>query len=417
MGTNRRPHYVQHTRIQPMGRKPSNHQLPPGVEVHGSKLRISFSWQGERCRESLQVTPTPATIKRAGNLRSEIKQLIDLGVFTETHYQKYFPESARFISSAGIMLFGQFAQDYLDSVEVSANTRNEYRKVLMRYWMPPLSTRDIRTVRYSELRHLVNSIEWSSAKTRNNALIPLRGIFDMAYLDEVIDSNPADRLRNLKHQKAPPDPFTRTEMELILSAMKDQLTGLDKIYASYFELAFWTGMRPSEILALKWDDIDFRSGYARVEKAQTKGRLNLQTKTARHREVALNDRAIAALKSIRHLTATSPSGCIFIAPQTQEPIASDQAPGRVWRKVLRKLGIRYRKPYNTRHTYATIHLMAGVQLSLIAKQLGNSVIMVTTVYSKWITSELDQAELSKVDSDIEKLSFAPKLSQNKKQAI
>lgn len=397
-----------------MGRKTSIHQLPPGVEIHGSKLRVSFVWQGERCREPLQVSPTPASIQRAGRLRAEIKQLIDLGVFTLTHFQKYFPESARFTSNIATLQFGQMAQEYLDSVEVSVNTRNEYRKLLTRYWMPELSGRDMTTIRYSELRHLVNSIEWSSAKTRNNALIPLRGVFEMAYLDELIDSNPSDRLRNIKHQKDPPDPFNRDEMELIISSMKQHLHGFDKIYTAYFELAFWSGMRTSEMLALTWDDIDFNTGYAKVEKAQSKGTLNMQTKTAQQREVVLNDRAVGALRSIRHLTAANPSGRVFLAPQTQKPILSDRAPARVWRKILRKTEVRYRKAYNTRHTYATIHLMAGVNPALIAKQLGNSIIMVTTVYSKWITSEQDQEELSKVDSGNKSLGFVPILSQETK---
>jgi integrase len=118
-----------------------------------------------------------------------------------------------------------------------------------------------------------------------------------------------------------------------------------------------------------------------------------------------------AIKKLRLLTGAHPSKRLFIAPQTQEPIVSDQAPARVWRKVLRKSGIRYRKPYNTRHTYATLHLMSGVNPALIAKQLGNSIIMVTTVYSKWITSEQDQEELGKVDSSGKKAYLAPKKPQ------
>jgi integrase len=89
---------------------------------------------------------------------------------------------------------------------------------------------------------------------------------------------------------------------------------------------------------------------------------------------------------------------VFLAPETMEPLVSDQAPDRVWRKALRKLGIPYRTAYNIRHTFATLHLMAGLNPALIVKHLVNSIIMVTTTYAKWITSEQVLRVLSRVDS-------------------
>jgi integrase len=52
------------------------------------------------------------------------------------------------------------------------------------------------------------------------------------------------------------------------------------VHAAYFEFALFTGMRPSEMLALRWSDIDLRESYARVSKAQSKGRLNNKTKVS-----------------------------------------------------------------------------------------------------------------------------------------
>lgn len=403
-----------------MDQKPLQPDLPPGVELHRNRIRVCFYWNGERYRESLPLPPTPKNIQRAGRLRGEIKHLLDLGVFTTTHFNQYFPDSTRFDKDLNCIQFGQLAQEWMDNLEVSTNTKNEYRKVLNRYWMPPLAGRDITSIRYSELRSLVNGIDWTSPKTRNNALIPLRGVFALAYLDELIDSDPSDRLQNLKHQKEPPDPFSRDELEQITSWMWSNFTGLDRIYACYFELAFWTGMRPSEMLALNWSDIDWRSGYARVEKAQSKGQLNNRTKVAKVRDVKLNDRALHALRELKPLTFAHPSGRVFIAPQTGEPIVSDQAPGRKWRKALRKVGIRHRKAYNTRHTFATMYLMAGATPAWIANQLGNSVIMVTTVYAKWMKSDQDTAEIEKVDSTIgkrEKERFSPQIAPKTKSVL
>ena len=53
-------------------------------------------------------------------------------------------------------------------------------------------------------------------------------------------------------QKEPPDPFTLEEAEVILGYLKNE-----PVFHNYFELAFFSGMRTSELIALTWQDIDF----------------------------------------------------------------------------------------------------------------------------------------------------------------
>lgn len=370
--------------------------LPPGIEVRGDRIRICFSWEGQRYREPYPFPASPENIKRAGRLQGEIKQRIKMGVFTLEDLRTYFPGSAR-IGAGPSTLFGIIAQDWLDSVQVSQNTRDEYVKSLNRYWIPALASRPINAIRYSELRTLVNNIEWSSAKTRNNNLIPLRGVFAMAYADELIDRNPADRLKNQIHQKEPPDPFSREEADTIIAHLYTA-DGWDKIHAAYFEFAFYSGMRTSEMLALTWDDVDFRKGYVRVAKARSKGRMNDRTKTAVVRDVLLNDRSRHALQVAKELTFLA-GGAVFRSGRyhAQEEYKTEKAQRAVFTRALKKLGMRHRKAYNTRHTYATMLLMAGANPAFVASQLGHSVTMTLTVYSKWIQGEADQRELDKLD--------------------
>jgi integrase len=82
------------------------------------------------------------------------------------------------------------------------------------------------------------------------------------------------------------------------------------VHAAYFEFAFFTGMRTSEMLALQWSDIDFVSNYARVSKAQSKGHLNDRTEIAEVRDVCLNDRALHALQAVKPLTFLA-GDCVF----------------------------------------------------------------------------------------------------------
>jgi len=385
-----------------MGRKPS--QLPTGISLEGNRIIIRFTWNGERVREPYHLPATPKNIERAGALRSEIAHRIKFGLFTHADFAKHFPRSTRVLADDA-PLFGQLAQLWLDQVEVSPNTRNEYRKVLNRYWMPMFAPRPINSFTFSELRAAVNGIEWSSAKTRNNALIPLRGVFELAVEDELIDRDPSARLKNLKHQKQPADPFTREEAEQIIAHLYEEYAGHSVVHAAYFEFAFFTGMRPSEMLALQWSDIDLKRHYARVAKAQSKGRLNDQTKTATVRDVILNERALHALKAIKPYTYLA-GGPVFASPgktgykQPGEGYKTEKAQRMVFTRTLKKLGIRHRPAYNTRHTYATMLLMAGANLAFVAAQLGHSITMTTTVYGKWLSGKADAAEMAKLAASI-----------------
>lgn len=287
------------------------------------------------------------------------------------------------------------AQTYLNLADVSPNTRNEYRKALMAYWQPEFAAVPVDEITTADIRRALGAIEWRSNKTRNNALIPLRGVLDLCVQDELIQVNPADRIKNLKHQKPEIDPFTAEESELILAELYRRYTGEQEIYAIYFELAFWTGLRTSELIALRWDDVDWRAGTINITKAQSKGRLNATTKTRTSREVLLNDRSMAALKKAKALTYLQGQQ-VIVSPATGRGWISDKAPRVILTRTLRKLGIRHRPAYNTRHSYATRCIMAGMNVAFIAQQLGHSVQMLLSTYGKWIHGEASRAEMSKL---------------------
>lgn len=75
-----------------------------------------------------------------------------------------------------------------------------------------------------------------------------------------------------------------------------------------------------------------------------------------------------------------------------------------WKTTLRELGIRYRRPYNTRHTYATLGIMSGARPAFLAGQLGHSLQVFFQVYAKWINSKDDREEIAELDEAIAHLS-------------
>jgi integrase len=60
--------------------------------------------------------------------------------------------------------------------------------------------------------------------------------------------------------------------------------------------------------------------------------------------------------------------------------------------------MRYRSPYSTRHTYATMMLMAGMTPTFCAMQLGHSVEMFLRTYAKWIDGGQNALEMGRLEA-------------------
>jgi integrase len=194
-----------------------------------------------------------------------------------------------------------------------------------------------------------------AGKTLNNYLIPLRGVFEFARRDGAIVTNPAHALENARVQEPAPDPFTLPEVVAILDGRAERE---DSQIVGKFAAAFFGGFRPSERIALRWADVDFQQRTVRVQRAMVRGRTKDSTKTYLVRDVELSDRAWTAIESQRaHMQLAGKE--IFWNPATGEPWADIQSQRRIWQRGLKRLGLRYREPYQTPHTFATLALTAG----------------------------------------------------------
>ena len=149
---------------------------------------------------------------------------------------------------------------------------------------------------------------------------------------------------------------------------------------------------------LKWPKVDSRRGSVRVEAARVRT-LEKDTKTHAVRDVELVDRAMRALQRQRGHTMMK-GEYVFLNPYTAEHFADTSMPvQRVWRPSLRILGIRDRDARETRHTYATMALMASVNPAYIAKQLGHTnAKMVYEVYAKWIDGADKSTEKNRMNA-------------------
>jgi len=136
-----------------------------------------------------------------------------------------------------------------------------------------------------------------------------------------------------------------------------------------------------------------------VSEAIVLGEYKDSTKTHGARTVHLNSRALAAIKAQKaHTFLADKGGWVFLDPKSGERWVDDWTPREMyWRPALRRLGIRYRSPYETRHTYASMMLMAGMRPAFCAQQLGHSVEMFLRTYAKWIDGGRNDVEMGKLE--------------------
>jgi len=368
-----------------------------GVEVRATSIRLFFVWNDERRRETLTlngrpIRPTPPNVLHARRVAAEIRKRLELGTFD---LAEFFPDSPRAERSGPSANFGQTCSLWLASKgRCATKTLNQYRNAL-EVWKGIFgAATPIAAITPGTVEAKVGSYPWASNKLLNNYLICLRGVFGLAARDlRIVD--PTAAVKNGRHQAPPIDPLSREETEAILADMRERCPV--QVWA-YFEFAFFTGMRPEELIALRWGDVDWRDGSIRVERARTAGKAG-PLKTYQVRDVDLVSRAVAALKAMKPATMLRDAE-IFQNPFTGRPWHDERSQrDHHWAPSLRRCGIRSRRAYNTRHTYATSSLLAQANPSYVSRQMGHrNAKMLFTTYAKWIDGADRGREKAKLEA-------------------
>ena len=353
-----------------------------GVEVREKSIRIGFSLAGKFERMTLDIPPTPGNERYAIRLVQQIKTAITNKTFT---WAEFFPDSPRAKDEAGAKrLFGETVDLYIMSVgQLAANTKDQYKNAA-NFWRTLFGNNtDIETLTHGVLKSRIGGYPWASAKHANNNLIALRGIFGLLYHGASAAANPMTGILNSKVVKKQPDPLSTAERDNILSDMRVRY---DTRVWAYFTVAFYTGMRPEELIALRWGDVDWVGGSIHVQRVRTfRGQERDGSKTHSERDVDMTSPVIDALKAMKPFTFMK-DGDIFENPVTGKSWHDERSQrDHYWAPSLKRLGIRKRRAYATRHTYATTALMNDLNPNYVARQLGHTnAKMLFEKYAKWI---------------------------------
>ncbi len=370
----------------------------PGVRPKPPKIQIWFNYEGERVWETLDWFPNESNLNKAAKFRKKIKTLADEG---KLDYAEYFPNSPRVQKIVNTIEKERdlytVVLEWLDSISALEDTKKDYKRIFNRHWAELLGMH-VGDVRLSHIHECIKHHELTkkSAKYYNNELVPLKAAFKYAKMLDYITTNPCENLQNRKNIKDDPDPFDREEIDKITDYFYQTSD-----WGDYFETAFFTGLRdPSEIIALPIENIDFRQGYIRIDRVVSRGTYKPHTKTRVKRDVFLNPRAEQALRNAKKNHPTG-EGPIFRHPLSGNPIMSGEVQNDLWRAALSDLGVRFRPMKNTRHSYATMLLEEGVDLSVASKEMGHSIQVFLSTYAKWINAQKTAKEHEKISRGIQ----------------
>lgn len=385
-----------------MGTKDSGSGLELRSGAHSETIRIVFQYKGKRCREPLKLKHTKNNIAYAQRLRGEIINAIERGTFV---YHEFFPSSitAKEFAQANASVsvpgetapaptIGDFLRDYLSVAErnLALSSYNCYIQVAKNHLFPRWDQTPASEFSTKEVRKWIMTLS-GKRKTVQLILTPLRNAIDLAVTEEVIESNPFDSIklakilaREQRNSAFKADPFDIDEIERILSACEREQE------QNMFKFAFLTGMRPSEYIALQWSAVDVGRHKVAVEGAFVDGEMKDTAKTIQGlRGIDIRQGALEALAAQEKFTKDA-GALVFLNPLYDEQWAGDKSIHRRWRRILLAAGVRYRNPYQTRHTFASNLLMLGAIPMYVATQIGHAdTTMIARTYGKWIAQGVD----------------------------
>lgn len=376
------------------------------------KLFLDFRYAGKRRREQTNLDDTPANHKRLAKVLQRLDAELAAGTFD---YATFFPSSkeakpaasrrgtectpTRAAPAVGTQpqgattapiretpLFANFADTWMTENEVA--WRRSYRRtvedVVRKYLLPRYAERVVGSLAREELLQLRSELakvpgrkKETLSPRRINAIMNIIGLILKEASDRYQFTCPFYNIKPLRIPKSEVHPFTLEEVRLILDSIRED-------FRDYFTVRFFTGMRTGEIDGLKWEYVDLARRLILVRETRVMGEQEDEAKTIDSiRDIQISQAVCHALERQRRRTARL--GQYVFCTRDGTPFDHNNVTKRVWYPLLRHLGLKQRRPYQTRHTAATLWLAAGENPEWIARQMGHtSTEMLFKVYSRYV---------------------------------
>jgi integrase len=294
---------------------------------------------------------------------------------------------------------------------LSLSRFNLCKTCINRYLMPSVGDKGLKDLARADFQKVYDSMQARglSPRTIHGLHSVTRPVISWAMDKGFLRADPIKGVTLPKIPKAKPEFLTYQETQAFFNVASEYW------YGNAFKSQFMTGLRNQELMALRWEDIDFEAATIHVRRAciwiggTFKGFKG--TKTGEERIIELDESTINFFKSLivtqeTHIGVRKSGSLGYGDERLVFCTADGHVPNmetvrKCLKRILSKIGITRRfRWYGIRHTHAT-HLLAteGANPKMIANRLGHSVEMLFKIYGHEMPGQQREA-LSKLSSRI-----------------
>lgn len=362
-----------------------------GVRVRGDTVEINFSWMGKTRYVTVPgLKPTKQGIKQAFALREIIKLEIKTGAFS---WSKHFPDhklaKTEHLAMSNYTV-AELLKDWLKTQKgrISSGYHEKSTYKVENILIPVFGHIPVTLLTPGHIRDWAIQLDVAKS-TVKNYLTPLRSSIRDAIADSRLAADPLRELvlpkekmsvtQRVEQRREEVNPYSYDEEHRILKKCSwEQERNL-------FEFAFWTGVRPGELIALEWKHVDLQRKTAFICQAISGDELSdIKTKAKGRREIMLLPNALDALKRQRAISTMLPQGRVFV-DRGLKPFSNYNQLWTCFFYACTRAGVINRGIGQTRHTFASRMLMDGEDESWVAKMLGHTTVeMIRRHYRKFI---------------------------------
>lgn len=265
------------------------------------------------------------------------------------------------------------------TVTISENGRYSYQGYLDNRIYPVLGDIKMPEITPAQITALLLDIqaEGKAHSTVIKVYTILNSLFKMAYMGDMIDRNPMDKVERPKPRKNEiketiPAAYTAEEAGKLLEVLNAEPLK----WQAFVHILIDTGIRRGECCALKWDSIDFKTGELTIRGnlcyTPAKGVYLDTPKSSRGRVVYIGEETISLLRKLRAEQASKAvSAYVFTQEKGHEPM-HPQSPTRYLKKLSDRCGLPDLHPHKLRHTFASVAITNGADIASVSEALGHT---------------------------------------------
>jgi integrase len=292
-----------------------------------------------------------------------------------------------------VPLLAEYAATWLDSIRglVRPRTYEGYEYRLERHVLPRLGQRRLDEISVDDVLALISDLRnagytgWSI----RSILTPFSRLLSHAVRRDVILVSPISKLDRTER----PAVWKREQRILNRDEIGRLLQAAPPRYRALLAAALFSGLRQSELLGLRWRDIDFDDEVIRVRNAlDRQGRDTLPKTQHAVREVILIPTLAQMLRAHRdHAQFRKAENYVF-ASQVGTPLHWRNVSRRALRPALKDAGIEPLRWHDLRHCFASLLIAEGANVTFVSRQLGHGSSDITLRVYAHLFDKTEQAQ-------------------------